>query len=349
MGLRLLGVLSAAIAVALVLNAVICFLPENSYQRWKLADSDLDGRMRWIYERIHYDPRPIDVAILGGSGAQVGFSAPEIERKFAKQGQDANVVNFAIFGRGRNIESVILEEIYKAKSPRAIVVEVFDPPYPFGHDLFRYVASAGAIVSAPKLTLHTYFDNLAYLPVRKLTLVGANLFPNLFGLSKQFAPEHYAQNRIDYSTNFVADGEPVDMEHPVPRNILLEQVSQHEAGLAGIAREYARFKGGEERVYIRQMAHEAKAHGTQIIFAYIPNFSGSGTLSDLDFLKQYGPVLNYGDLAPRDELFENWAHLNHAGAQIASARLADEIQGPASNSLDNSPIRRPQREARTPF
>ena len=31
-------------------------------------------------------------------------------------------------------------------------------------------------------------------------------------------------------------------------------------------------------------------------------------------LKQFGPVLNFGDLAPRDELFENWSHLNHAGA-----------------------------------
>jgi hypothetical protein len=47
----------------------------------------------------------------------------------------------------------------------------------------------------------------------------------------------------------------------------------------------------------------------------------------VDFLKQFGPVLNYGDLAPRDELFENWSHLNHAGAMNASARLADAIAG----------------------
>jgi hypothetical protein len=41
---------------------------------------------------------------------------------------------------------------------------------------------------------------------------------------------------------------------------------------------------------------------------------------DLDFLNQYGL-----DLAPRDELFENWSHLNHAGAMTASGRLADAI------------------------
>jgi hypothetical protein len=56
-------------------------------------------------------------------------------------------------------------------------------------------------------------------------------------------------------------------------------------------------------------------------------FDGPQTVSDLDFLKQFGPVLNYGDLASHDELFENWSHLNHAGAMKASARLADAIAG----------------------
>jgi prephenate dehydrogenase len=56
-------------------------------------------------------------------------------------------------------------------------------------------------------------------------------------------------------------------------------------------------------------------------------FEGPQTVSDTDFLKQFGLVLNYGDLAPHDELFENWSHLNHAGAMKASARLADAIAG----------------------
>jgi hypothetical protein len=40
-------------------------------------------------------------------------------------------------------------------------------------------------------------------------------------------------------------------------------------------------------------------------FVYIPIFNGPATISDLAFLEQYGPVLNLGDLAQRDELFEN--------------------------------------------
>jgi hypothetical protein len=39
-----------------------------------------------IYERIHYDPRPIDVVILGASASQVGLSAAAIEKQLAEHG-----------------------------------------------------------------------------------------------------------------------------------------------------------------------------------------------------------------------------------------------------------------------
>jgi hypothetical protein len=324
---RLVFTILAALGAALVLNVTVCFLPENTYQRWKLLDSDLNGRLRWIYERIHFDPRPIDVVILGASRSQVGLSAGSIEQQLAEHGKHANVVNFAIFNVGRNLQWAILSEIYKAKSPKVIVVEVDEPPYPFGHELFRNLASADAIVSAPKQAFHQYFDALAYLPARKLKLFGANLFPDLFGLSKQFDPEHYAQNQTEFSTNFMLDGKMVDMGITVPRGILLEQISQQASRLAWTASQYARLKGGADPVYIRKIADEAKANGAQLIFVYLPTFNGSATISDLDFLKQYGGVINNGDLAPRDELFENWSHLNHAGAMIATARLADAIAG----------------------
>jgi hypothetical protein len=191
----------AALVVALLLNVAVCLLPENSYQRWQLVESDY-GRLRWIYERIHYDPRPIDVVILGSSRAQVGLSAAAIEQQLAEHGKSVNVVNFAIFNIGRNIQWAIINEIYKAKSPKVIVLEVANPLYPFGHEDFKEVASANAIISAPKQALHAYFNDLTYLPARNLKLFVANLFPGFFGLSKQFDPQAYERNRTDFTTNF---------------------------------------------------------------------------------------------------------------------------------------------------
>jgi hypothetical protein len=315
----------AMLGVALVLTVAVCLLPENAYQRWKLVDSDY-GRLRWIYERIHYDPRPIDVVILGSSRSQLGFSPPGIEQQLAEHGKDANVVNFSIFNVGRNIQWVILREIYKAKSPRVIVLEVAEPHYPFGHHLFKDLASTKAIISAPKQALHEYFNDLTYLPALKLKLFGANLFPELFGLAKQFDPQAYERNPTDFTKNFLDDtGHIVDMGKTVPRGTLVEQMSQQASRNAWIASEYARLNGGDDRIYIRKIADDAKAHGAQLIFVYMPNFTGPGTVSDPDFLKQYGSVIDNGDLASRDQLFENWSHLNHAGAMTTTARLADEI------------------------
>jgi hypothetical protein len=322
---RLVSTILAALGVALLLNAAVCLLPENDYQRWRLADESMGGRLRWIYERIHFDPKPIDIALVGPSRAQLGLSAAAVEQRLSQRGRHANVVNFALPGAGRDIQWAILDELFRAKSPKVVVLEVEDQPYPFGHFAFGHVAPAEAIVFPPTPFLHNYLYNLAYLPIRKLMLFGANLFPDLFGISKQFDPEQYAQNRTDYTTNFIGEfGKLVDMEHPVPRATLLAQPPVPIPRTL-MARAFTRLNGGEDHLYIEKIAREAKAHGAQLMFVYLPMFEGPQTIRDLDFLKQFGPVLNGGDLAPHDELFENWSHLNHAGAMKASARLADAI------------------------
>ena len=325
-GLRLFGVLCAAVAVALVLDAAVLLLPENDYQRWQLLDNSMDGRVRWIYERIHFDPKPIDIAILGPSRAMLGLSAAAVEDQLAKHGKHANVANFALEGSGRNVQWAIVDELFKAKSPKVIVLEVDDDPYPIGHFAFKSVAPADAIVFPPTPFLHNYLYDLAYLPIRKVTLFGADLFPDLSGLTKQFDPELYASRRTDYSTSFPEFGKVVDMEHPVPRAKLLAEPREPFPRTL-VARTLARINGGEDHLYLRKIAQEAKAHGTQLMFIFLPVFNGPQTITDLAFLQQYGPVLNYGDLAEHDQLYENWSHLNHAGAMAASSRLADAIGG----------------------
>jgi hypothetical protein len=326
-GLRLLRVLCASVATAFVLCAAVCLLPEDDYQRWQLQASYMDGVLPWIYDRIHFDPKPIDVAILGSSHSQLAFSAAVVEDELARRGKQANVANLAIGGPGQNIQWAIVDELYKSKSPKVIVLGVDDRPNPYGHFAFRYVAPASAVAFPPSPFLHSYFNDLAYLPARKAQLLGARLFPSLFGLPEEFDAKLYASRRTDYTTDFVDEyGKTVDMMHPVPRvKLLAQRPGPDEENLATRALE--RMSGGEDHLYIQKIAEKARAHGTQLIFAYIPIFDGPAIVSDLAFLEQYGTVLNIGDLAQREELFENWSHFNHAGALMASERLGDAIAG----------------------
>jgi hypothetical protein len=339
-GLRLLGGLCAAVALALVLDAAVCLLPTNEYQRWQLPGDYFDRRAPWIYERIHFDPRPVDVAIIGSSRAQLGFSAAAVEDRLAQHGKHANVVNFALPFQGDDLMAMIVDELYKTKSPKVIVLQVDERPTLDGHLALKIIAPEKWIAFPPTPLLHNYIYNLSSLPARQVRLFGANLFPNLFGLTKEFDPDAYARTRTDYTTTFTdyPSGKIIDMEDPVPRATLIAQVRPL-SDYTFLVRAFDQINGGEDYLYIREIAREAKAKGTQLVFVFLPTFNGPQTISDVEFLRQYGPVLNCGDLAQNDQLYENWLHLNRAGAMIASARLADAIDG-----LDGS-FRWPRAEA----
>ena len=281
----------ASIAVAFVLSALVCLLPENPYQRWQLQANYMDGVLVRDYERIRFDPKPIDIVILGSSHAQLGLSAAAVEDQLALHGKRASVANLAIGGPGQNIQWAIVDQLFKSKSPKVIVIGVDDQPQLFGHFAFRYVAPAGAVVFPPTPFLHNYLYDLAYLPARKAQLFGAELFPTLFGLPKQFDPKAYAGKRSDYTTDFPDEfGKTVDMMHPVSRATLLAQQRRPD-GRTFVARALNRISGGEDHLYIQKIAEKARAHGTQLIFIYIPIFNGPATISDRAFLEQDGQVL----------------------------------------------------------
>ena len=270
-GFRLLGVLCAALGVAFVLSAATCLLPENAYQRWQLLPF-MNDRLRWIYERLNFDPRPIDIAIIGPSRVQLGLSAQAVEEDLARKGKHANVANLAFPGAGRDIQWAVAQELFRTKSPKVVVVEVEAEPYPFGSFAFKYVAPAKEIVFPPTPFLHNFLYNVGYLPIRNLTLFGADLFPGVFGLSKRFDPERYAQSRSDYTTSFIGDlGTLVDMEHPVSRAKLLAEKPETLDHDTVLGRAMTRINGGEDRLYVRKIAEEAKAHGAKLIFAYFPD------------------------------------------------------------------------------
>jgi hypothetical protein len=325
-GLKAFGVICAALGVAFVLDVGVCLLPENGYQRWQLLDGTIYERLRWDYERIHCDPRPVDIAIVGPSETKLGLSAARVEQQVSLQGRPANVANFSVEAAGRNIDWAIIDELYKSKSPKVIVIGIHSAPYPYGHPAFRYVAPADAIAFPPAPLLHSYLYDVAYLPSRKMKLFGASLFPDLFGLRKQFDPEVYARTRTDYSSSFFAEGKWIDMEREIPRATLIAQAHYREPTL--VSRALVRCcNDGDDHVYIREIAREANAHGTRLMFDFLPAFNGSQEVSDRAFLEQYGKVLNNGDLSQQDRFYENWSHLNHSGAMIASDRLANEIAG----------------------
>jgi hypothetical protein len=93
---------------------------------------------------------------------------------------------------------------------------------------------------------------------------------------------------------------------------------------------------GDDHVYIRAIAELAHAHGTRLVFAYMPVFDSTTGIEDRDFLNRYGIIVDNGDIARNASLFENWSHVNHAGAIKVSDRIASAIAAIRTSKLDQS-------------
>ncbi len=316
-----LGILASALIAAVAAAA----LPDNAYQRWQQVEGTLYGNAAWSYERIHFDPRPVDVAIIGSSRSQIGLSAPRIAARIAALGHPATVANMSVIEDGRNLEWAVVDELFKVKQPKLLIISINEEYNRWGHPGFKYVAPSAAVAWPPAPFLHNSLYDITYLPYRQMRLFAASLFPDFFGLRTAFDPARYATLPTDYTTTqTMADGVVIDMQVPRTPDFLRAERREFEATRKpSVVPEFAQpITDADSPVYLTQIARLAAAHGTKIIFVYLPQFEASPVIEGRDFYSRLGAVESYADLARDPGMYQSFAHLNHAGAMIASDRVA---------------------------
>jgi hypothetical protein len=321
---------AAAIPLAALLLAIgATFLPDDPYQRYQQLQGTIHDTVRWTYERIHFDPTPIDVVVVGNSRTRLGLRAAQIEQRLAEAGKPAHVVNTSFVGEGRNSEWVYVEELFTAKHPKVVVVALSGRPHPWGHDTFRYIAPAAAVWEQARLGLYNGLKDLMYLPYRQIRLFAARLFPDAFGLTRTFDPVLYAATRTDFThSGMTPDGRWIEMEKPVPAAELEKQAKQHmgnyrlKSKLPGKLRAVA---DADDHVYTAKIAEVARRHGAKVLFVFIPGYAESPAVQDRAFYEHMGPIQENPDLRGQAPLYQGWAHVNAQGASVVSDRVADQL------------------------
>jgi hypothetical protein len=316
------------LVAALALAAGATFLPDNPYQRFQLLDDTIYSRARWSYERLHFDPRPVDVAIVGDSKALIGLRAETIEQRLAADGKPANVVNMALEGDGRDQQWAFVQELLRTKRPKVIVLAINAQPYPWGHDSFRYIAPASEIRREAFLGLHDGRKDLMFLPFRQMKLFAAMLAPGPFGLTDRFDQARYAATPRDYLLRHQnSAGEWIDFHDVLSAEALREQARKN-AEAPRRSRLPAAVRGitdADDRVYTTLIARAAAAHGAKLLFVYQPNFEKPEPIANRPFYASLGVIQDDTDLAGQAALFHDWAHVNTSGMQIVSDRVADDL------------------------
>jgi hypothetical protein len=314
----------AILAMAFGLAALSLFIPTDPYLRWQLLGGTIHERARWIYERIHYDPTPVDVVVIGSSRMGAGIIAPRLAEKTG-----LNVVNFSLPEAGRNINYAIIDELLKTKQPRLIVLGVTEKPSRTGHSTWRYLAPTDMLIDPGYAGNIMYIPDLGFQPWRQLKLLAAGLSPESFGMRRDFDPADYAGPALDITGNIkLPDGTIKRTDLPASRAELERGVKKLEAGMTPplLPARYADIEFGDERTYVRRIAAMARARGIKVAFLALPYYTGPDTVQEEALYRQFGPVWNAGFFSPHAELYSDYAHLDRAGAEQLTDWTAPRIK-----------------------
>jgi hypothetical protein len=315
-------------AIALGLSIVASLVPDSSYLRYQLLNYTDIIDARGIYERIHFDDRPIDVFVVGASNALLGISATRMEENLSHRGLSVRIENFgALFG-GRNLNYVLVKEMYKAgRRPKLLVISVAARPAHFGHPTFKYFADASDIVDPIYLVNLDYFSDLQYLPFRQMKLAAMRWFPHAFKASIKFDRIMYAHREIDLagSVKIARHGMLLDRDRKLSATDLKEAKNFGFFGKPILPVALADIEFGDEKYYIPKIVALARAHNTKVVFVYIPNFQGPPKPLFEDFYIHYGPVIDANYLKDNDQMFFDAVHMNRSGALAVTYWLTNPI------------------------
>jgi hypothetical protein len=310
--------------------ALSLYLPFDRYiQYQQFTDDDLMFRSRWIYERIHFDPTPIDVAILGSSRAEKGLSPSYLEKALTqKLGRPIHVVNFALMMEGRSMQYVIAKELMRNRPETKIILLAAVERDDLDHPAFRYLADAPDVLQSPLIVNRYYMQNAAVLPYRQLNFFTQSLFPAWFNVSHAFRKDYWGTT-FDPTYGYRApSGKFADPSHTMPKDQLEKGSQQVLADQGGVYQPRSRkylLSNPLEQFYARDIVAMAQQHCIETIFVYLPFYKSPPHDYNESFYKSLGPVLDATQLDVDPTLYMDEMHFNHNGVDRVSPWLSQSL------------------------
>ena len=330
---RLLGII---LIIPAAMSIGTLALPTREFQRWHMLDNTIHSNLGWIYERIHYDNTPIDIAFVGASRVGAGINSVLLSQTLS-----LNVVNFSLPMAGRDSSYAIVKELLSKKTPSLIVVGITEKPSRYGHAAFKYFADTTDVVDPGHPVNLNYLSNISYLPFRQIKLFAVSAMPQLLHFRERFSVETYSGKTIDTTGDVIMpDGRVKNGTRPaLPENLRL-QVASYVKGVRPpiLPRSLSNIEFGDERIYVKKIAELAKKSGTSVWFISIPRYEGEPEIQERQYYHRFGPVLDAQFLARNATLYSDYGHLTAQGASILTHWFARKLIAScvAPSSLDSS-------------
>ncbi|MBB3956829.1 hypothetical protein GGR38_003795 [Novosphingobium sediminicola] len=323
--------LGMAVGFLGLLLVLLCLPFDRYLASQRAADSEM-FHARWIYERLHFDPTPVDVAIIGSSRVEAGISSDLMARILsAKFHRQIHVVNLALVKPGRDYHDLLVRDLL-ATHPEVRMIILSDDGFMIDtHPMFQEMASVAQIASAPILINKSYFANLLAVPYRNLLNGAQQLLPGWFGVDTVFRPDNYLGSDLDRTLGYrLPSGHKRNGELVMPPKQLLAraQATIAERGkfrLLHMSILPEAWQLSIDHTYMESIAGLARDHHVALAFIGLPMFGPRDEPRNPAYFSRFGPDFLPVHLRNDPRFYQDEVHLNRAGAIAATQYLADKV------------------------
>jgi len=329
---RVLAYFGCFVAAGVLVYAGCVALPDNRYIRFQQLNDGQLYRSQWMYERLHFDATPIDIAIVGTSRTKYAISAPLLEHTLDQDGAPGvHVANLSHLRGGYNLMYAITKELFATKRPKILVVNVIEQADRFGHPAFKDLADRDDVYDNPLLINIDYFSDALFLAYRQLKLWVIGRDPEFFGYSATFDPSTYAGSALDTTgSEHFPGGTSVDADSPHTEQEIEKLARNYWAGvyrpvLPPALREW---EFASARANIRKIVALARRNDCALYFYYVPMFRGPEQPLDYDFYKSLvdaDQIMLEETTREGYQYYWDGRHVNRAGADLLTRRLGGRI------------------------
>ncbi len=316
---------------ALVMVTLLMLLPNDDYYRWQQGDGTILFRARRVYERIHFDPRPLDVAMIGSSRIEASARAGELSAGLSKAlGRPIAVENFGLPQEGRDLNWAVAKEVLETRRDVKLLVLILSSESVMSHPGFRFLGDDASIAGAPVFLNYDYAQNLLTLPYRHVAYFVQGLWPWAFQLSPRFDPAIYKARSFDPTKTFhMPYGTVIDRDHVLTaeeadkpiRPALPGAYFDSKIRYLPLDQRYA-----IERHYMRLIADLAARKHVAIAFLRVPEYhAGNEVFDDPGFYARMGPIVAASFVADHPDWYMDGGHLNRAGTAALTPWLVERL------------------------
>lgn len=325
-GLLALGVLMAG-------WIVLFFLPTDAYQRYLSLRSTDYIKGSWIYERLHFDPTPVDIAFIGSSRTMEGIDAAAIEAELARSKISAHVVNLAVPSLGLDVPYLLGRMLVETKQPRIVFLETDYLVYRGDNPVFPLLATPRDVLEAPLLVNERLLPNLLSVAARNLTLTWQRLLEGRPRFDKADYRGPHWEDVYQVTGHDFTQGR-ARLTHPEKERLevdaarwvgnVMRKSSQYD--------DWAWLELHYNETYQMRLIQLLRASGVQIVLLSMPAIGTPEPPFHADVLLGLGEFWSLpGLVAGDDTLWDNPTHMNYRGAELYSSWLAEKIRAGWTN------------------